>query len=110
MAIEPTRTEIIPSVRGNVSGIASANAPIIFIDEYPNSGYYNGIAHITCETIRFMVVDGVTTTDRVIVAHLRMNLSALAALKQAIANVELMISSVGPEHTPPAHQPPPIRK
>jgi hypothetical protein len=92
MATQPIPTEKIPSVAGGVSAIASAAAPIIFVDEFPNSGYYNGICHITCEALRFLYVDQVPVSDRVLVAHLRMNYQALQALKVAIANVESMVA------------------
>jgi hypothetical protein len=102
---KPTNTEQIPSVQGGVSALASAAAPIIFIDEFPNSGYYNGICHITCEALRFMHLDNVPVSDRVIVAHLRMNLQGLEALKSAIANIERMVDR--PEvQKPPPHRPP----
>ncbi len=96
-AEKPTRpaAEMIPSVKGGVSATASANAPVIFIDEFPNSGYYNGIAHITCEVIRFMSLPDGVTNDRVIVAHLRMNLNALVALKEAITNIEAIMARDG---------------
>ena len=107
MADSPTQTptERIPSVQGGVSAIASAPAPIIFIDEFPNSGYYNGICHITCEALRFLHVDQVPVSDRVLVAHLRMNLQALQALKSAIANVESMVAREG-AYAPPPHKTP----
>ncbi len=84
-------TEQIPSVKGALSGIASAGAPFIFIDEFPNSGYYNGIAHITCEAIRFTTINNSVVTDRITVAHLRMNAQALKALKMAIENIDKMV-------------------
>lgn len=83
-------TEQIPSVPGAVSGLASSQAPVIFFDEVPNSGFYNGIAHITLEAIRFMTINGAPVNDRMVVAHLRMNLKALASLKNAISNAERM--------------------
>jgi|SRR5580693_7945531 hypothetical protein len=94
MADQPARpaTETIPSVRGQTSAIASANAPIILIDEFSNSGQYNGIVHITCEALRFLMADGVATHDRVIVAHLRMNLKAFEALKATIVNIDALIA------------------
>jgi hypothetical protein len=100
-----TPTEQIPSVRDGISAIASAGAPIIFVDEFPNSGYYNGICHITCEALRFLHVDKVAVTDRVLVAHLRMNYQALQALKAAIANVEAMIGRDGATMPPPHRTP-----
>jgi hypothetical protein len=47
-------TEQFPSVQGGLSALATAHAPLIFFDEVSNHGYYNGIAHITLEAIRFM--------------------------------------------------------
>ena len=87
-------TEQIPSVDGATSGIASANAPIIFLDEVPVFGIYNGVVHMTCETLRFNRVESTATPviDRVVVAHLRMNKEAMAALKRAIEAVEAMIA------------------
>jgi hypothetical protein len=84
----PAIIEQIPSVQGGLSGIGSAQAPIIFLDEAPNAGFYNGIAHITVEALRFMSVNGVAMNDRVITAHLRMNFTGLMALKNAIAIAE----------------------
>jgi hypothetical protein len=52
----PPISELIPSVAGGVSGIASANAPIIFFDEIGAFGTYNGIVHMTLEAMRFMGV------------------------------------------------------
>lgn len=68
----------------------STNAPFIFVDEFPNSGFYNGIAHITCQAIRFTTVDGSVTTDLINVANLRMNAAALRSLKSAIENIDKM--------------------
>jgi hypothetical protein len=71
--------------------MATANAPVVFFDEVPNHGYYNGICHITLEVLRFMAVDGVAVSDRAVAAHLRMNVNALAALKNAIAGIDRQI-------------------
>jgi hypothetical protein len=89
--------EQIPSVQGGVSAIASANAPLIFFDVSPTSGYYNGVAHITLEAIRSMSGGGSTATDRVVVAHLRMNFEGLMALKVAVANAELLAQKAARE-------------
>lgn len=96
-AIVPTFAEVIPSVAGGVSGLASANAPFVFFDEVGSRGYYNGIAHIGLEAVRFMGVDGKCRTDRAVVAHLRMNMHALAALKAAIAEIELLAQPTSSE-------------
>lgn len=89
-----TVTEQIPSVRGATSGIASANAPIIFIDEVPVFGVYNDVVHMTCETLRFNRVESTSAPviDRIVVAHLRMNKEAMRGLKRAIEAVEAMIA------------------
>ncbi len=92
-AVPQPVTEQIPSVPNGLSGIASANAPIIFFDEAPNAGFYNGIAHITLEAHRFLN-NGAPMNDRMIVAHLRMNLQALAALKNAITEAERQAQQV----------------
>jgi hypothetical protein len=81
-------TEQVPSIQGGLSGMASANAPLIFFDEIHAAGHYNGIVHITLEALRFTGVGGGMVNDRVVTAHLRMNVQALVALKQAVANIE----------------------
>jgi hypothetical protein len=106
---KPTFTEQIPSIAGRVSAIGSASAPFIFVDEFPVSGFYNGIAHITCEAMRFHSLGPPPTgveIDRVTVAHLRMNLSALLALKGAIAQIERVMERVGVTYPPPAEPKP----
>jgi hypothetical protein len=84
----PPITEHVPSVKGDLSAIASANAPLIFFDSISNAGFYNGIAHITLEAMRFITINGTATNDRVVTAYLRMNYAALTSLKAAIAHVE----------------------
>ena len=95
MANEPKPAvivETIPSTEGGISAIASSNAPIIFFDNSPNFGYYNGIAHITLTAMRFLPTsDAKATQDQVIVAHLRMNMMALKGLKAAIEGIEKII-------------------
>ena len=84
--------EVIPSVQGGISAIASSNAPVIFFDNFANHGTYNGIAHLTLVVMRFMPgSDNSLAQDNAIVAHLRMNLAALAALKNSIIEIENML-------------------
>ena len=91
--------EIIPSVEGGVSAIASANAPFLYFDGAANFGYLGGIANITLEAVRHISLDGTNVSrDRVMVAHLRMSLSALMSLKAAITGIENLISDP-PEKT-----------
>ena len=96
-------TEQIPGVAGSTSGIASANAPVIFIDEVPVFGVYNGVVHMTCEALRFNRVDGASAPvlDRMVVAHLRMNKEAMDAMKRAIEAVEKMIADPSKNKLPP---------
>lgn len=72
-------------------------------DEFSTAGYYNGIAHITCSALRFMPGGGTerVLSDQVVVAHLRMNLHALAALKGAIALIEEIMKRNGASLPPP---------
>jgi hypothetical protein len=71
----PVVTEIIPSQPDQVSGIGSLGAPFIF----------------TLEALRYMTVGGTTHRDRVVVAHLRMPIHTMMALKASIEQVELML-------------------
>jgi hypothetical protein len=73
---------------------ASNGSPIIYFDEITSFGAYNGIAHMTLEGLRFMDIDGKLRTDRVAVAHLRMNYVALKALKDIAEKLELMAEPV----------------
>ena len=90
---KPVRTlETIPSTEGAISAIASGNAPIIFFDHTPTFGYYNGIAHITLTTMRFMPIsEGKGGQDHMVTAHLRMNIQALKSLKATIEAIEKSI-------------------
>lgn len=88
-----TLAEVIPSVSGGVSGIASATAPFLVVDVVGGRGVCGGMVHFGLEATRFMGVDGECRTDRVVVAHLRMTLGGLQSLKEAIAEVELLAQS-----------------
>jgi hypothetical protein len=90
----PVAVEQIPSVSGGMSALANAVAPVIFCDAVPTYGHYNGIAHMTLSTMRFLPVEGKVAQDNMIVAHLRMNMVALRALKDAIAAIELLAQPV----------------
>jgi hypothetical protein len=90
----PVFTEAIPSAEGKLSGVASANAPVVFFDATPTFGHYNGIAHISLSAIRFIPGDGRVMTDSFFVAHLRTNMVGLQALKNAIQQIELLAEPV----------------
>lgn len=85
----PVVTEILPAVQGEVSAIASANAPLIFFDAAVSFGFGNGIGNVTLEAVRFMLVNGRQVSDRMIVAHLRIPVHALASLKAAVDGMVL---------------------
>lgn len=91
-----TLVETTPSHRGEISALASANAPFLYFDGAPNFGLHNGIVNITLEAIRFSAVDHEIVPDRVIVAHLRMGLVAAQALKSALEKVLLLAAPVPP--------------
>ena len=95
-AAAKTLVEATPSHRGEISALASANAPFLYFDGAPNFGLHNGIVNITLEAIRFSAVDHEIVPDRVIVAHLRMGLVAAQALKSALEKVLLLAAPVPP--------------
>ena len=85
--------EVIPSVAGEVSAIASAHAPFLYFDNAPVFGHINGVIRITLEASRDIPAPGrqqTVASDRVIVAHLRMNIPAALALKAAIEGALLL--------------------
>lgn len=87
----PVVTENIPANVGQISAIASANAPFIYFENAGPIGLLNGIGQITLEANRLMAAsDGRAAMDRVVVAHLRSNLPALMSLRTAIDNILLM--------------------
>jgi hypothetical protein len=86
----PTPVEIIPSLQGQVSAIASASAPFVYSDIAQTFGFNSGVANITLEAIRFLVIGAKPPNDRVMVAHLRMSVAGLASLKNAINGIELL--------------------
>ena len=83
--------EIIPSVEGGISAIASAHAPFLYFEEARAFGHLNGIIRITLEAARILATGtGEIAFDRVVVAHLRMNIPAALSLKAAIDGALLL--------------------
>ena len=85
--------EVFPSVAGEVSAIASAHAPFLYFELATAFAHLNGVIRITLEAARDMIVPGqqeAATSDRVIVAHLRMNIPAAQSLKAAIEGALLL--------------------
>ena len=91
----PVITEIIQGQADQVSGIGSSSAPFIYTDWIANYGHNAEIATFTLEALRYMTVGDKTVRDRVVVAHLRMPLHTMMALKDSIEQVELMLKPPG---------------
>jgi hypothetical protein len=84
--------EIIPSVQGGISAIASADAPFLYFEAAPFYGLLNGVGQVTLDTGRIFGADasGKVIMDRVLVAHLRGNLNAIRSLRAALDGILLM--------------------
>jgi hypothetical protein len=89
---QPVAVEVIPSVRGGYSAIASGNAPFVYFENAPFFALMNGVGNITLDASRMIGVDsnGKVLSDKVIIAHLRGNLLALRSLRDALDAVLLM--------------------
>jgi hypothetical protein len=89
--------EVIPSVAGEISAIASAHAPFLYFEDVTAFGHVNGIIRITLEAARILPAPGnpaAAVIDRVIVAHLRMNVPAARSLKAALEGALLLAAPV----------------
>ena len=72
---------------------ASAHAPFLYFEDATVSGHTNGVIGITLEASRMIAADqGQVHKERVIVAHLRMNIPAALSLKRAIDAALLLAS------------------
>jgi hypothetical protein len=85
--------EIIPSIEGGISAIASAHAPFLYFENAPAVGHLNGIIRITLTASRILPGDS-ASEDHVIIAHLRMNVPAAESLKTAIESALLLAAPV----------------
>jgi hypothetical protein len=79
-------TESMPASAGQISALASANAPFIYFDNASFYGLFNDIGQITMEATRLMAggPDGRVALDRVVTGHLRCSLPELRNLRAAI--------------------------
>lgn len=82
----------VPSPLLKISESGSAHAPFVFFDEAPTFGYSNGVLKITLAADRIYPGKnaGEVGSDHVVVAHLRMNVAAAIALKNAIDGALLL--------------------
>jgi hypothetical protein len=98
--------EIIPSVERVISAIASAHAPFIYFEGAPAFGHMNGIIRVTLEAYKDTPIPPESVaSDRVIVAHLRMNIPAALSLKAALEGALLLAKPVAGQEIP--SDPPP---
>lgn len=85
----PTPPKTLP-----FSQSGSDHAPFLYFEDAPAFGHLNGIIRITLEASRvYTGSDDVVVSDRVAVAHLRMNIRAALSLKSAIEGALLLASS-----------------
>ena len=86
-----------PAAPSEVAGMklsetGSAHAPFLYFEEASAFGYLNGVVRITLEATR-TVPNGQGSgvmSDRVVTAHLRMNIPAAQSLKAAIEGALLL--------------------
>jgi hypothetical protein len=90
MAQEPTvGPPVVPSIPFSASG--SDHAPFLYFEDVPAFGHLNGVIRLTLEATRiYSPIAGELVADRVVVAHLRMNIPAALALKGAIEGALLL--------------------
>ena len=84
--------ETIPSHVGHVPGIGSRGGPIVCADRIGNLGYDGETVTVTLEGHRKMTIGDRTVQDHVVVAHLRMPVHTMRALRASIEQFELMIN------------------
>jgi hypothetical protein len=84
-------TDTIPSHVSPVSGIGSLGGPIVCADRIGNLGHDGETVTVTLEAHRNMTIGDKTVQDHVVVAHLRMSVHTMMALKASIEQVELML-------------------
>ena len=87
----PGSTETIPSHVGPVSGTGWRGGPIVCADRIGNLGYDGETVTVTLEAHRNMKIGDKAVQDHVVVAHLRMPIHTMMALKASIEQVELML-------------------
>lgn len=90
-------TEFIPSKEGDISGLASANAPFIYFENAPAYGVLSGTIRVTLTASRVMPIsDQEVKIDHVVVAHLRMNAVSARLLKDTLEKVLLVAAESTP--------------
>ena len=85
-------TETIPSHVSPVSDIVCRGGPIVCADRIGNLGHDGETVTVTLEGHRNMTIGDKTVQDHVVVAHLRMPVHTMRALRASIEQIELMIN------------------
>lgn len=97
----PHFTETLPSAPGAISGIASANAPVIYFEGAPFASVAEGVGRVTLTALREIApsADGRgVAQDYLVVAHLRGSVPALKRLRKMIDDV--LLHAETPEGVP----------
>jgi hypothetical protein len=88
---KPDKTDrpAIPSADAdNLAALGAADAPIIFADEATTFGSQEGVANITLQATRHVVLPGGLRSDSVAVAHLRLTLRAVQNLRNLLTSLD----------------------
>ncbi len=80
-----------------VSPSGSANAPFIYFEDAPTFGHMNGIIQVTLEAVRIYSEASGVKRERVVVAHMRMNIPAARSLRAALDGA-LLIAAPSESH------------
>lgn len=85
----PLLSEIVPGQAGEISAIASANAPFVSFDLVPFMNHADGISRITLAAVRQAraTEGGIVITDLVATAHLRCGIGGLMALRDCCQKI-----------------------
>ena len=90
----PVYLEVIPSGEGQISALASANAPFVFFEGAHLSAICAGVCAVTLTALRPIGIraDGTAASDRVITANLRGSMSAMLLLRDQINALESLMN------------------
>jgi hypothetical protein len=87
-----TNREMLP-----VSAAGSAAAPMLYFEDAPTFGHMNGIIQVTLEAVRLYSEPPGVKRERVVVAHMRMNIPAARSLRAALDGA-LLIAAPSESH------------
>ena len=84
--------EMLPLAAGS-----SAHAPMLYFEDAPTFGHLNGVIQVTLEAVQIVSEPSGVKRERVVVAHLRMNILAARALRAALEGA-LLIAAPSESH------------